>query len=84
MNDALFIKQWRAAPIRVKRALQDFARFPTEKNDAYCVGYLSGAYDAGSLEFDIAYWMAFTHQIKEGSEAQKFIFNAVKGDKLND
>jgi hypothetical protein len=84
MNDALFIKQWRAAPVRVKRALQDFARFPTERNDAYLVGYLTGAWDNGALDFDIGYWMAFTKQIKEGSEAQKFIFNAAIGDKLND
>ena len=84
MNDTLFTKQWRALPHRVQRALMDFARFPTEKNDAYCVGYISGTHDAGSLEFDIDYWMAFTQQIKEGSEAQRFIFNAELGDKLND
>ena len=84
MKDQLFLKHWRAAPVRVKRALQDFARFPTERNDAYVVGYLSGAWDNGALDFDIGYWMAFTKQVKEGSEAQRFIFTADLADKLND
>jgi hypothetical protein len=76
MNDQLFIDQWTIAPYRLQKTLKDFARFPTERNECYFVGYLAGYSDATSLDFDPAYWVAFSGQIKDGSEAQKFILNA--------
>lgn len=76
MNDQLLIDNWARAPYRIQKALKDLARFPTERNECYFVGYLAGYSDATNLEFDAPYWMAFSGQMKEGSEAQKFIFNA--------
>lgn len=78
MNNELFLTNWAAAPKRIQRALHDFARFPTESNRTYLTGYISGTHQAGSLDFDAAYWIAYINLLTENSQAQNNILKALE------
>lgn len=72
MNDALFIENWANLDTFTRKALKDFARSPTESNQAYAVGYIGALADRGLIP-EISYWLALVGQMSEGSRAQEFV-----------
>ena len=74
MNQELFDLAWAEAPLHLKRALKDFAKYPTERNSCFISGYLSAMDNSGVLSSETyLYLLALTGQIGESKELQTLV-----------
>ncbi len=60
MNANEFHKQLADAPLSFRRRLQDYLRYPTERNACYFTGYIAALEDAHLFKTEDAasYWLA--------------------------
>ena len=74
MNQELFDAAWAEAPLHLKRALKDFAKYPTERNSCFICGYLSAIDNSGVLSSETyTYLLALTGRMYGSKDLQTLV-----------
>lgn len=74
MNTQLFHDMWTIAPNPIRKAAKDFAKYPTDRNGAYTIGYLKGIHDAQLIPDDVyTYFLALFGQLENGVQIQQLV-----------
>ena len=66
MEHEIFLAAWNGLPERAKRMFKDFAKYPTDRNSIYAVGYLAALNDNHLISHDTyKYWLVASGQMGE-------------------
>lgn len=72
-----FYEHWHKLNARMRRKLVDFARYPTERNECYFVGYLAALEDHMLLAPDTAvYMLSLAGSLRETAWIREIVLEA--------